>query len=52
MFTSTENNAETQWFVGIGEPLFHPSDVDIPLNKQIFLTKHNPDMKCTFVDDR
>lgn len=40
------------WFVGICEPLLCPSDVDIPLNKQSFVTKHAPDMKFEVVDDR
>lgn len=41
-----ENNSNNnQWFISICEPLLHPSDVDIPLNKQTFLSKHTPDMK-------
>lgn len=41
-----------KWFVGLCEPLLHPSDVDIPLNKQTFLSKHSPDMKFEYVDER
>ncbi|CAL8081167.1 unnamed protein product [Orchesella dallaii] len=40
-----------KWFVGICEPLLHPSDVDIPLNKQTFLSRHSPDMKFEYVDE-
>ncbi|ODN05678.1 Hypoxia-inducible factor 1-alpha [Orchesella cincta] len=39
------------WFMGICEPLLHPSDVDIPLNKQTFLSRHSPDMKFEYVDE-
>ncbi|XP_035704232.1 hypoxia-inducible factor 1-alpha isoform X2 [Folsomia candida] len=47
-----ENNSNNnQWFISICEPLLHPSDVDIPLNKQTFLSKHTPDMKFDYVDD-
>jgi hypoxia-inducible factor 1 alpha len=45
-----DNN--NKWFVSICEPLLHPSDVDIPLNKQTFLSKHTPDMKFEYVDER
>ncbi|CAG7785317.1 unnamed protein product, partial [Allacma fusca] len=51
MFMGNAKDPEGRWFVGIGEPLLHPSDVDIPLNKQTFLTRHSPDMKCEYVDD-
>jgi len=47
----TEEHQVKKWFVGICEPLLHPSDVDIPLNKQTFLSKHSPDMKFEYVDE-
>lgn len=43
---------EDKWFVAMCEPLLHPSDVDIPLNKQTFLSKHTLDMKFEYVDER
>jgi hypoxia-inducible factor 1 alpha len=48
----SETDENNQWFVSICEPLLHPSDVDIPLNKQTFLSKHSPDMKFEYVDER
>lgn len=43
---------DNKWFISVCEPLLHPSDVDIPLNKQTFLSKHSLDMKFEYVDDR
>ncbi|KAF4527595.1 hypothetical protein B566_EDAN015149, partial [Ephemera danica] len=38
--------------VAIGEPIPHPSNIEIPLDKQTFLSKHNLDMKFTYADDK
>jgi hypoxia-inducible factor 1 alpha len=38
--------------VAIGEPIPHPSNIEIPLDHQTFLSKHNLDMKFTYADDR
>ena len=35
-----------RWFIGVGEPLSDPTDVNFPLNKQAFVTRHSMDMKC------
>lgn len=54
MVGADEPKEETQlkkWFVGICEPIAHPSDVDINLNKQTFLTRHSPDLKFEYVDE-
>ncbi|KAG8228427.1 hypothetical protein J437_LFUL003904, partial [Ladona fulva] len=38
--------------VAIGEPIPHPSNIEIPLGKQTFLSKHSLDMKFTYADER
>ncbi|XP_063231140.1 hypoxia-inducible factor 1-alpha isoform X2 [Bacillus rossius redtenbacheri] len=38
--------------VAIGEPIPHPSNIEIPLDKQTFLSKHSLDMKFTYADDK
>ncbi|XP_021930800.1 endothelial PAS domain-containing protein 1-like isoform X2 [Zootermopsis nevadensis] len=38
--------------VAIGEPIPHPSNIEIPLDHQTFLSKHSLDMKFTYADDR
>lgn len=37
--------------VAIGQPIPHPSNIEAPLPRQTFLTKHNLDMKFTYADD-
>ncbi|XP_050306275.1 protein similar isoform X2 [Anthonomus grandis grandis] len=37
--------------VAIGQPIPHPSNIDTPLPRQTFLTKHSLDMKFTHADD-
>ncbi|XP_059474998.1 hypoxia-inducible factor 1-alpha-like isoform X2 [Neocloeon triangulifer] len=37
--------------VAIGEPIPHPANIEIPLDKQTFLSKHSLDMKFTYADD-
>jgi hypoxia-inducible factor 1 alpha len=36
----------------IGEPIPHPSNIEIPLDSQTFLSRHSLDMKFTYCDDR
>lgn len=36
--------------LAIGKPLAHPSNIEIPLGSNTFLTKHSLDMKFSFVD--
>lgn len=38
--------------VAIGEPIPHPSNIEIPLDKQTFLSKHSLDMRFTYADDK
>ncbi|XP_062580697.1 hypoxia-inducible factor 1-alpha-like isoform X2 [Saccostrea cucullata] len=36
----------------IGEPIPHPSNIEIPLDRMTFLSRHSMDMKFTYCDDR
>ncbi|XP_074104966.1 HIF-1 transcription factor component sima isoform X1 [Cotesia typhae] len=38
--------------VMVGCPIPHPSNIEIPLGRQTFLSKHNLSMKFTYVDER
>nr|WNN25264.1 hypoxia-inducible factor 1 [Palola sp.] len=38
--------------MAIGEPIPHPSNIEIPLDSQTFLSRHSLDMKFTYCDDR
>ena len=38
--------------VVIGEPIPHPSNIEVPLDSATFLSKHSMDMKFTYCDDR
>jgi hypothetical protein len=50
---SSETSQQPQrCLVAIGEPIPHPSNIEIPLDKQTFLSKHNLDMKFTYADDK
>lgn len=50
-FTKRTNNKE-HCLVAIGEPIPHPANIEIPLDKQTFLSKHSLDMKFTYADDK
>lgn len=39
-------------FVAVGEPISHPANIEIPLGRDTFLTKHSLDMKFTYADDK
>lgn len=56
---SNENNKEKlsstsslSYFIAIGEPVPHPSNIEIPLGQNMFLSKHTLDMKFTCVDEK
>lgn len=42
---------EQSWLVALGTPVPHPSNIEFPLDKQTFVSKHSLDMKFTYVDD-
>ncbi|CAD7083955.1 unnamed protein product [Hermetia illucens] len=46
------NTSGDRTLIGIGRPLPHPSNIEIPLGSATFLTKHSLDMKFTYVDDK
>lgn len=39
-------------FVAIGRPIPHPSNIEVPLGSNMFLTKHSLDMKFSYVDEK
>ena len=38
--------------IAIAEPIPHPSNIEIPLDKRTFTSRHNMNMKFTDCDDR
>ncbi|GAB6021100.1 hypothetical protein CHUAL_003733 [Chamberlinius hualienensis] len=50
--TDSESLCSDHCLVTIGEPIVHPSNIEVPLDKQTFLTQHDLDMKFTYVDDK
>uniref|UniRef100_A0A1Y1LZ17 Hypoxia-inducible factor 1-alpha n=2 Tax=Photinus pyralis TaxID=7054 RepID=A0A1Y1LZ17_PHOPY len=40
-----------QCFIAVGQPIPHPSNIEAPLGRNIFLSKHSLDMKFTYADD-
>ncbi|KAK3853489.1 hypothetical protein Pcinc_039978 [Petrolisthes cinctipes] len=42
---------EQTWLVALATPVPHPSNIEFPLNKQTFVSRHSLDMKFTYVDD-
>ncbi|XP_055943400.1 hypoxia-inducible factor 1-alpha-like isoform X2 [Argiope bruennichi] len=36
----------------IGQPIPHPAHIDVPLDKDIFISRHSPDMKFTYIDEK
>ncbi|KAK4884081.1 hypothetical protein RN001_000352 [Aquatica leii] len=40
-----------QCLVAVGQPIPHPSNIEAPLGKNTFLSKHSLDMKFTYADD-
>lgn len=47
-----KENMIHQYMVAIGEPIPHPSDIEVPLDSKTFLSKHNMDMTFTYCDER
>ena len=47
-----DKSAALSCLVCIGEPIPHPSNIEVPLDGQTFLSRHSMDMKFTYVDDR
>ncbi|XP_076268178.1 HIF-1 transcription factor component sima isoform X3 [Rhynchophorus ferrugineus] len=47
----TKKGQLTSCLVAVGQPIPHPSNIDTPLPRQTFLTKHGLDMKFTDADD-
>lgn len=43
---------DLQYLVAVAEPIPHPSNIEIPLDKQTFLSKHSLDMKFTYADEK
>ncbi|KAJ8924028.1 hypothetical protein NQ315_006805 [Exocentrus adspersus] len=48
---NTEKGKMQSCFVAVGQPIPHPSNIEAPLPRQTFLTKHSLDMKFTHADD-
>lgn len=46
------SKSEQRCLVSLGEPIPHPSNIEIPLGKYNFLSKHSLDMKFTYADER
>ncbi|XP_014772617.1 uncharacterized protein LOC106870896 [Octopus bimaculoides] len=42
----------TAYFVAFGEPIPHPSNIEIPLGSQTFLSQHSMDMRFTIWDEK
>lgn len=40
------------FLVLVGDPIPHPSNIEMPLDSYTFLTKHTLDMKYTYVDEK
>lgn len=40
------------FLVLVGDPIPHPSNIEMPLDSYTFLTKHSLDMKYTYVDEK
>nr|ACU30154.1 hypoxia inducible factor 1 alpha [Penaeus vannamei] len=46
-----QHEEDQAWLVALGTPVPHPSNIEFPLDKQTFVSKHSLDMKFTYVDD-
>ncbi|KAJ8308811.1 hypothetical protein KUTeg_013685 [Tegillarca granosa] len=48
-----KNSKDSRPFLAaVGEPIPHPSNIEVPLDSKTFLSRHNMDMKFTFCDER
>ncbi|XP_057337355.1 hypoxia-inducible factor 1-alpha isoform X2 [Microplitis mediator] len=50
--TETSQLSSGVALVMVGCPIPHPSNIEIPLGRQTFLSKHNLNMKFTYADER
>lgn len=41
-----------QYMVAVGELIEHPSRIEIPPRTDVFMSKHSPDMKFMYADER
>lgn len=41
-----------QYMVAVGELIQHPCRIEIPLQTDVFMSKHSPDLKFTYADER
>ncbi|CAG9864042.1 unnamed protein product [Phyllotreta striolata] len=48
---NSEQGESKTCYISVNQPIPHPSNIESPLPKQTFLTKHNMDMKFTHADD-
>ncbi|XP_076318284.1 uncharacterized protein LOC143229605 isoform X2 [Tachypleus tridentatus] len=46
------NFTALNYFVSLAEPIPHPSNIEVTLDKQTFLSQHSLNMKFTYVDER
>ncbi|CAH1958691.1 unnamed protein product [Acanthoscelides obtectus] len=49
--TDEKSTGVQSCFLAVGQPIPHPSNIEAPLPKQTFLTKHSLDMKFIHADD-
>ncbi|XP_035210552.1 hypoxia-inducible factor 1-alpha-like isoform X2 [Stegodyphus dumicola] len=47
-----DDKCPTFYLVFIGKTIPHPAQIDVPLDKDIFVSRHSPDMKFTHIDER
>lgn len=47
-----EKETHTGYFLGVGEPIPHPSNIEVPLDCKTVLSRHNMDTKFTYCDSR
>ncbi|KAK3576329.1 hypothetical protein CHS0354_039735 [Potamilus streckersoni] len=53
IFEEKEEYAESNpYLIAVGEPIPHPSNIEIPLDCKTFLSRHSMDMKFTDCDER
>ncbi|XP_044731137.1 hypoxia-inducible factor 1-alpha isoform X2 [Chrysoperla carnea] len=49
--SNNSNNNQQKCLIAIGQPIPHPSNIEVPLDKKTFLSKHSLDMKFTYADE-
>lgn len=48
----SERRSSGVFLVAVGSPIPHPSNIEIPLGRHTFLSKHSLNMKFTYADDK